>query len=722
MSNLKKAIAVAICASSVTAGGVMAQPPVQPNFVTIVIDDMGYSDLGIFGGEAQTPHLDALAADGVILTNFYAGATSSPSRGMLYSGKDNHKAGMGAMRESLRDEVRGQPGYEGVLSLETLPFPQILQDNTYHTMMVGKWHMGGNEENEDAYYAVNRGFTETRALLLPGGDLGWMTDDNGTFMTEHGSDELMGRTSLYNDNGVESDLTNLPPNTHSTNYYTDKAIEMLDSWAAGTTQPFYLNMAYVAPHAPWQAPQELVDKYADAYAVGWEKIHEQRFNNLKELGYLPQHVELTAMSVEPWDSLSERRKQFEARRMAVYTAEIDLLDQNVGRLVQDLKDKGAYDNTVFFVYSDNGAAVTGFASAEVLAGIGLTNHNAMAGQLDSLSDAEFQQVLDDLGGTTSFIGPIPAWGPVAGTPFRGNKGDGFDGGTRGAAFVHYPQAMATGISTNCLYSVMDIAPTVLEMAGIQYPSMYNGKPNEPMDGISMAGIFEGRLLCNPERWIGFELDGVKALRQGNWKLGSSWSSDALGLYNVWKDPFESNDLSALYPTKLEEMMGLYQQYASENSVIEVNPLHLPELADPDLTSAKIRGGTAAASPPLFHLSEASFAPMTQVSIAGEIRPASEHVGMTATIFARVSYSTPELPEPAYFWFTKPGDFVSDNGSTMVPFMADDIVFEASSMVLIPFYTGVLPEEADIEFELGYMLPDGTIISNDVPMTITLNNE
>ncbi len=723
--KLKKSVATVCATSAMVYGAVtplqkaIAEDLKRPNFVTIIIDDMGYSDLGVFGGEASTPNLDTLATNGMILTNFYAGSTSSPSRAMLFSGKDNHKAGIGNMREVMdiqpRPEQQGQPGYEGVLSLDVLPFPQILQNNAYHTMMVGKWHLGGNRENEEAYFAFNRGFTETRALLLSGGDLDYMTNADGEFITER-ADELYGeRVSFYNNNGAEADMTNLPTYTHSTNYYTDKAIELLDGW--DSSQPFYLNVSYLAPHMPLQAPKVLVDKYVDTYAVGWEKIRQQRLNNLKQLGYVASHVELPEMpgDVPSWDSLSIREKQFEARRMAVYTAELDLLDQNVGRLVQYLKEKGAYENTVFFVYSDNGPANMGFA----LPPEGLTNHNYI--DVDNLSNSEFQKLLTDLGGATSFLNPNSGWASVSSTPFRNYKGQTFDGGTRGAAFVHYPDSKATGIKTNCLWSVMDIAPTILEMAEIEYPTEYNGKSNEPMDGISMAETFEGNLVCNPERWIGYELMGLKSVRKGNWKLAQGAKMlNKTGLYNIWDDPFEQNDLSVQKPVLYQEMLTLYQQYAEENGVVEINFLYLPDLADSNLKTAIIRGGSSdvdLAGLPGFFSMDSSFRPLQQISIAGEIRPESEHLGMLATLYVKGTYSTQEESE-LVFWITENGPVAQEEA---IPF---GNIPELSEMLLIPIYDDKLPdEESYIEIRFGYVLDDGTVVANiDTPLILTVTNK
>ncbi len=733
--KLRKTFVATLCATSTILYGAMtplqkaiAQEIQKPNFVTIVIDDMGYSDMGGFGGEASTPNLDELAANGTILTNFYAGSTSSPSRAMLFSGKDHHKAGMGNMRETMRPEQRGQPGYEGVLSLDVLPFPQLLKDNSYRTMMTGKWHQGGEHVGEEEYYPSNRGFTDIQAVLIKGGDVDYMIDADGEYLTEHehhpckdkdGND----RKSCYNTNGEEELFEGVALGTHSTEYYTDMAIKMLDS--LNGDKPFYLNVSYMAPHMPMQAPKELIDKYAPLYAVGWEKIREQRLNNLKQRGYISPDTELSEMpgNVPSWEDLSERQKQFEARRMALYAAETDFMDQHIGRLVQYLKDEGLYENTVFFVYSDNGAANVGFAQPP-------HGVSRPASDLEALSDAEFEQELAKLGTATSWVDPNNGLAAVSSTPFRNYKGDSFDGGFHTAAFVHY-NGKVSGIKSNCLHSVMDIAPTILEMANVEYPTEYKGKPNVPMDGVSMAGIFEGNLVCNPERWIGMELDGAKGIRQGNWKLAQElFTSNEMGLYNTWNDSFEQHNLSAEYPARYEEMLGLYQQYAEENQVIEVNNQGLPNLIEfGQETDALIRGGVSfvdGVDSPVdyvtpyknkdFGKENVSLKPMTWISAAGEIRPASKDIGKSATVYAYAKY-TVEGKEPVYFWATEAGVVFSESGEEIIPFKAD---IELPKMVLIPIFDGILDEETDIEVVIAYQLDDGTLIDNvGSPMKVTV---
>ncbi len=696
----------------------------KPNFVTIVIDDMGYSDLGVFGGEIDTPNMDKLAGDGVILSNFYAAATSSVSRSLLFSGKDNHKNGLGTMRELMkrapRVEHEGKPGYEGVLSLDTLPFPEVLQDNSYYTMMTGKWHMGGDEENEEDYYAISRGFSATKALLLGGGDIDFLVDEEGKFLTEH-SDTYGGRKSLYNDNGVETDFSQLMETAkttgkaiHSTEIFTNSGIAMLEN--RDKSKPFYLNMSYLAPHGPLQAPKELTDKYYNKYLAGWDVMRTERLKRLKRLGYVAADVALPPRpgNVKAWNKLTDREKKFEARRMAIYAAEVDLLDQHVGRLIEYLKKESAYDNTVFFVYSDNGAANSVFAHLPK----GMVNHDKV--DVNAISESEFTTLLGDLGGSKSFIAPNSGWGSVSSAPFRGFKADSFEGGIRGAAFVHYAKAKTQGVTSNCPYSVMDIAPTVLEMAGAEYPSIYQGKLNPPMDGVSMAKLFDGDLSCDNNRSINFELNGIKAVRQGDFKLSQGPNLGThLGLYNVALDPFEQNDLSKQAPDLYQNMLGIYQRYAEKVGVVEINSLYLrEELADANKTTAKIRGGSATINPAgrtAAFKTNTSFKASTKVSIAGEIRPEATHVGEWAEVYVTLK----ETVSGKTYSLTKTG-FVE--ASTPVAY---ETLMKIPTMLTLSIFDGALSNsifKADTSFEitLSYQSVDGTLISNNAkPIKITI---
>lgn len=721
--HLRKIIS-ALCASTVVAGcapGVMAKnespKAVKPNFVTIVIDDMGYSDLKMFGGELDTPNLERLAADSVLMSQFYAAPSSSPSRAMLFTGKDNHAAGMGAMKENLREEQKGKPNYEGVMSLSVPPFPALLQQAGYHTMMTGKWHLGGHEKGEEAYYPFNRGFSQTRGLLLPGGDMTFMTGKDGEFITEHPADHLFdGRKSLYNDNGREADLSKLPPFKNAEFYYTDSALAMLSDWSALPQRPpFYLNMAYVAPHQPLQAPKELVDSVVGIYAAGWDKLREQRFENLKRLGLLAADAKLPPRpaNVPAWDSLSERQKAFEARRMAVYAAEIKVLDENIGRLVQRLKELGVYDDTVFFVYSDNGASNTSFGHMPK----NFTYHEYNADQLAAMSEAEFTKMLGEMGSAYSWLGPNTEWAMVSSVPHRGVKGDTFDGGIVGAAFIHSPGETKGAKYEHCGRSVMDIAPTILAMADVAYPTRFNGKPLAPMDGVSLTGLIAGEPSCDEGRVLAFEVDGVKAVRKGDWKLSQGWNDAKEYLFNLKDDPFERNDLAASNPGKLAELRGLYTEYAARNLVVQVNTQHLPNLVDPARTDARVRGGTSFVDPDGFNFNfknDAAFGSGAPINVAGEVRPQPADQGKAGSVYAEL-IARKAGGEAAHYFLT-PNGIVAGQAGSKTPFLT---VEQLPEMVLLPLFEGTFADllarlgegTESVEFVMGYSAREGGSIDN-----------
>ncbi|HHB92892.1 MAG TPA: arylsulfatase, partial [Thioploca sp.] len=641
--NFKKTIAT-ICATSAIALVSPLQQAIaetipntdnKPNFVTIIIDDMGFSDMASFGGEVETPNLDGLANDGgITLTNFYAAATSTPSRALLFTGKDNHQVGIGNMAGFMRDEQRGQPGYEGVMPTSALSFPEVLQDNGYHTMMVGKWDMG----EEPGLQAHDRGFTETY-VLLPGGDVHFISDENGKLITSQPPSfyEKLGRTSPYNENGQE--VTEFPANAYSATFYTDKAIGMLDK-RTDTEQPFYLNVSHISTHFPLQAPEEIIAKYLDTYAQGWDVIRAKRFAKLKELNIISKDAEMPPRwkGVKEWDNLTAEEQKSEAKSMAVYAAMTEILDNEVGRLVTHLKEIGEYENTVFLVASDNGGAftITGNAAAQAYRKELFTDN----------SDYE------NMGNSRSYIGYGLGWSQVSNTPFNNHKGSTFEGGIHTAGFISYPQSKISGVKYDCMHSIMDFGPTILDMADITYPDTFQGKPNTPMQGVSMAGIFDGYLYCDNDRAVGWELDGVKGLRQGVWKLSQQRNDETFYMFNLSEDPFELNDLSESKPEKFGEMLGLYQQYVEENGVIEVSNKKLSLLGNVAKDGAVFTGGISTGKP--VYNKKTNVKSTGNINISAQIRPKPEHIGVNSMVSVLATYFPKPDADPIYFGLTKSG--------------------------------------------------------------------
>jgi arylsulfatase A-like enzyme len=490
-----------------------------------------------------------------MLTNFYSSPTSTPSRGMLFTGKDYHPIGIGTMGGWFRPEQKGNPFYTGVISEDTMLWVEALQANGYHTMITGKWDIG----EKPPVYPNKKGFTETRTLLL-GGDVHYSNDDGTMLPSQHGPTlKKLGIASPYEVNGKI--IAKFPKKFYSTEYYTDQAIDLLEKRPAD--KPFYLSLCYTAAHTPLQAPAEVTAKYIDVYAKGWDVLRKERFERQKAIGLVSKDAPLPERpsAIPAWDTLPPEKQKVQAKTMAVYAAMLDVADQNVGRLITYLKAKGLYENTVIFLMSDNGGT------------FGLTQNPS----LKQLIKEHYNNSYENIGNGTSFIGFDQGWSTVENTPFTDSKATTFEGGIHVFGIVNYPKSKISGVQYDCLHSIMDIGPTVLDMAHVKYPDTYHGKPNPPMQGVSMAEIFDGFLRCNPDRWLAWELDGCKGVIQGNWKLSQTWD-DAKNcwnphwfLYNLAKDPFELNDLSQTEPKKFADLLELYKEYAKQNGVVEVDP-------------------------------------------------------------------------------------------------------------------------------------------------------
>lgn len=586
-NNLRTAIVAACMGASL---GAYAGSATQPNIVTIMVDDMGYSDFGSFGSEIDTPNIDSLINQGTQLTNFYSAPTSTPARAMFFTGRDNHPAGVGNMDGYSPDRPpqKGVPGYEGRLTKNLPTFPELLQGNGYHTIMTGKWDLG----DTPGEYPSDRGFNET-LVLLPGGDIHFLSDSAGKLITSQppGYYKNLGITTPYNKNGKQ--FSAFPPNAFSTDFYTDEAIKLIDA-RPDKAKPFYANIAHIAPHGPFQAPPELIRKYLSTYGQGWDRLRAQRFEKLKRLGLVKANAVLPPRDVEvvPWDKLSSDQQAIETRRMATYAGLIDKLDQSVGKLVQHLKDIGEYDNTVFFVMSDNGAAAIEAGSPAKQA---FVNTKFTKDTIDALAN---------IGSATSFIPPSPGLGMLSNAPMNRFKAETFEGGIHTAAFVFSPKAdaKAKGAKYNCMTSVMDISATILELSNTAYPSSYKGNPISSLDGSSMGNILKGDLNCpKADRSISFEQDSAKMVRSGNWKLAQQWIDKQqrwdgyFYLFNIANDPFEQRDLSKTNRPVYNKMLSLYKDYAIKNKVVDIGPRIFSPIADlqmkPAVTGGMILGGS-----------------------------------------------------------------------------------------------------------------------------------
>jgi arylsulfatase A-like enzyme len=521
----------------------------RPNIVIILADDMGFSDIGMFGSEIKTPNLDALASSGTRFTNYYTHATCSPSRATLLSGVDSHKNGLGNMDEFMAPNQVGKEGYEGHLSDKVVTIPELLKDSGYHTYMVGKWHLGKSPEKIPRARGFERDFT-----LLDGMGSYW----DMTNMT------ALVPNSLFTEDGKY--LTKLPKNYYATETYTDKLIKFIDE-GKEDGKPFFAYVAHQAPHDPYHLPVEWRDRHVGKYDGGWDMQRVQRLKKQKELGILPESTNLAERMwfVPDYSLLAPAAKAVMGRKMELYAGLVENLDFHIGRLVQHLKKIGEYENTLFIVFGDNGAE--GNDLGAMIAGQpGTRDYLFFAAKWSNNHPNAW-------GEPNSYVGYGPGWAQVSMTPFSQYKGWLGEGGVRNALIVSGSgNKRDKGGINHGLMSIADIMPTLLDLTGETYPKNRNGHELPHLIGKSwkdvLTGESESPRLKN--EYIAWELFGNRALRQDEWKL--RWEIKPFGkseweLFNLETDPAEQKDLAASNPKQLKAMKALWDEYVKNNNVI-----------------------------------------------------------------------------------------------------------------------------------------------------------
>ncbi len=514
--------------------------PSRPNIVFILADDLGYADLGVFGSEIPTPHLDALAKSGMLLTDFYAGMTCSPTRAMLMSGTDHHIAGLGVMGKPTREDQKGQPGYDGFLNFRVASLADLMTDAGYNTYMTGKWHLGETVETGPRARGFARSFVSLDGAAHLGG---W--DWRGPTPAE------------YRDGDA---LVHVPDDWYTTRDYTKKMLEYIEQDRA-SGKPFFAYLAYTAPHWPLQAPKDSIAKFKGWYDEGYEALYAKRFARQKELGFVPKDAAPIddARFTPRWNALTAEQKQTESRRMEIYAAMVSDLDHYVGEVVAYLKQTGQFDNTLILFMSDNGAE---------------PGRRDLNPPIAAHVGKEYDHSLDNLGSATSYVMYGPNWASAGATPLNRHKFTGFQGGIKVPAFVHYPDRVKAGTRSDATGTVMDLLPTFLAAAGGTLPDgTYRGKPVEPVKGLSLLPVFFGEKATAhaPDAVFGWELFGHRAVRQGDWKL--VWDHAApeaqrhWQLFNLAADPFEQKDLSKAEPERFNQMLTLWERYDEQNGVV-----------------------------------------------------------------------------------------------------------------------------------------------------------
>jgi arylsulfatase len=513
-------------------------PDKRPNILMVVVDDLGYSDLGAFGGgEIDTPAIDNLALQGVRLKSFYTAPTCSPTRAALLSGTDPHIAGLGNMAELLAENQRDQPGYEGYLNQRVVSVASLLQDAGYFTAMTGKWHLGLERDQSPAAAGFDRSFA-----LLHGG--AGHFDDTG----------LLARApkALYREN---FDFAQWPDGRYSSDFYTERLIEYLRS--NDQRKPFFAYLAFTAVHWPLQAPDALLRKYRGRYDGGWDLLRERRLAGQQRVGLLQKPVDIVPPpGYRPWDSLDADEQRIEARKMEVFAAMVDSIDQNMQKMIDYLRQSGALDNTVIIFLSDNGAE-----------GTPLEKSSLLDGWLE-----HFDNSLDNMGRANSYIFYGPNWAHATTAPNKHYKSHLAEGGIHVPAFIWRKDSPAGGAIAQTPVTVMDIAPTLLELAGLSYPETYRARPVAALRGTSLLPLLTqpSAELRTPGTRFGLELFGRKSIREGKWKAYQEAAPFGTGkwqLYDLENDPGEAHDLAASNPEVVARLAAAWQDYADEVGVI-----------------------------------------------------------------------------------------------------------------------------------------------------------
>jgi arylsulfatase len=509
----------------------------RPNVILIMADDMGYSDIGCYGGEIATPQLDSLADGGLRFKQFYNGARCCPTRAQLMTGLYAHQTGIGHMMEDY-----DLPGYRGDLNTACVTIAEVMKSAGYTTLMTGKWHVTPNVDGpgDRHNWPRQRGFDHF-------------------FGTIHGAGSFYDPVSLTLENEyVEPEGDNW--------YYTDAigdhAIQFIEKSPADA--PFFLYMPFTAAHWPLHAPDEEIAKYKGRYDVGWDKLREERYKRMIELGIVKPEWPLSPRDPEAPAWEDAENKEWEARRMEVYAAQVTIMDRNIGRVVEKLKELGRYENTLILFLIDNGGC------AEELRK-GATAHHIPTQTRDGRPVHGGNDPEDMPGQADDYQSYGLKWANASNTPFRYFKHWVHEGGISTPLIAHWPAGVAApGTWSDEISHLIDIMATCADLGEATYPTEYNGHAITPLEGKSLGPVLKGSPRESHDA-IYWEHEGNRAIRQGKWKLVSKWrppENNKWELYDIDADRPELKDLAAEMPDKVQEMSAKWQAWADRAGVVE----------------------------------------------------------------------------------------------------------------------------------------------------------
>ena len=503
----------------------------RPNILVLVADDLGYSDLGCFGGEINTPNIDNLAINGIRFSRFHTAPMCAPTRAMLLTGNDNHIAGVG--RQAMQTAVFG---YEGHITKRVATIPDLLSKDGYKTIMAGKWHLGQNKVANPS----ELGFEHSFVLLEGVGN-------------HYNSQAIFGDNvkSHYTQNGEE---VQWPDGEYSTDVYTDKLLSFIDRNELDK-RPFFAYAAYTAPHWPLQVDKKYWGKYKGKYNMGYEKLRKRRFEQLKTKGLIPEAAVLPPLhpSIQPWESLDEYEKKKESRKMELYAGMIDNLDANIGRIIRHLKETGKYDNTLIIFLSDNGAA-------------GEDYYNDI--NVHPYINNYYSDHYDKMGSAESFNSYGPQWAEAGSAPFKYYKEYTTNGGIIAPMIISGALIEKTSALEDVFVSVLDIAPTVYDFSGTTYPANWNGHRIYPLLGKSMYPFLSGNseTVHSEDDVFALEHTGYTMLRKGHWKITNSirpFDESNFELYDMSVDLAETHNLKHTAAKKYRELLLEWEKFSRE---------------------------------------------------------------------------------------------------------------------------------------------------------------
>ncbi len=488
----------------------MSDGRVQPNIVLILVDDMGYSDLGCYGGEVSSPHLDRLASNGVRFTDFYSTPRCCPSRASLLTGVTPHKAGVGWMSFDWASACDPEAdGYTGTLNRSCLTIPEALAGAGYRSYISGKWHLTAHLGDKSTWPTA-RGFDRAFSLISGG-------------------------TSYFHPDHLALDgkFYRAPRETYFTDLIGRYAERFVDEHQRDHPRaPFFLYLAFTAPHFPLEAPEAAIAKYRPVYAAGWDRLRPQRYERMKRLGIVPPEWELPPRpeSIPAWDSLAEGERARQVENMATYAAMIEIMDANVGRLVAALERNGALENTLIMFLSDNGACAEG----------------------------------PTMGSKTHYG---ECWAHLSNTPLRLYKHFTCQGGVQTPFIAHWPAGIGAraGSLNGWTGSLTDVMPTCLELAGARYPRSRGRRRLHALDGVSLAPVLRGGSPPRPDIFV--EHEGNQMVRSGRYKLVRQHTDPLWELYDMEQDRGEMHGLGAQMPERLIELARRYSRWEAQARVM-----------------------------------------------------------------------------------------------------------------------------------------------------------